>query len=293
MSAVYQSNDAVEPSRWNTIPTDGVGRRLAFARWVASPRNTLTARVMVNRVWQMHFGTGLVATPNNFGKTGARPSHPDLLDWLATWFIEHGWSIKQLHALIMKSAVYQRASTHPDMANVRKLDARNAGLSYFPPRRLSAEEIRDTMLAVTGELSQAMGGPGIFPVINEDVAVQPRHIMGGIAPIYQPSPRPEQRNRRTIYAFRYRGLADPMLEVFNKPGSESSCERREENNRHATGLCLVQQPIRARSSAGICGPAIPRGEHGCPHESIAPLPWPLAGRRQQKNGNVAWLMSSR
>jgi len=209
-------------------PTAEQGRRLAFARWIASPHNPLTARVMVNRVWQMHFGTGLVATPNNFGKMGGRPSHPELLDWLATWFVDNGWSVKRLHRLIMLSAVYQRSGQHPNWEKLRQLDGGNRLLAYFPPRRLSAEEVRDALLAASGELSLTAGGPGVFPEINADVAMQPRHIMGGVAPVYQPSPRPEQRNRRTIYTFRARGLADPIQEVLNRPGSEQSCERRDE-----------------------------------------------------------------
>ena len=210
------------------VPHGEAGRRLALARWIASPRNPLTARVIVNRVWQMHFGTGLVVTPNNFGKMGGRPSHPELLDWLAGWFIEQDWSLKKLHRLIMTSRVYQQSGWHPDMEQVQKRDAKNRLLAYFPPRRLSAEEIRDSVLAVSGELSPARGGPGVFPEINWEVALQPRHTMGGIAPAYQPSRRPEERNRRTVYVFRYRTLPDPMLEVLNRPGADLSCERRDE-----------------------------------------------------------------
>jgi hypothetical protein len=189
--------------------------------------NPLTARVIVNRVWQQHFGRGLVATPNNFGKMGAKPTHPELLDWLATWFMDNGWSLKKLHKLIMTSAVYQRSGTPADLNRLAQVDANNELLTYFPSRRLAAEEIRDTALAVTGELNVEMGGPGVFPEINWEVALQPRHIMGSVAPPYQPSATPAERNRRTIYAFRYRTLSDPMLEVFNRPGSEISCERRD------------------------------------------------------------------
>jgi hypothetical protein len=114
------------------------------------------------------------------------------------------------------------------MEKLTAIDARNAVLAYFPPRRLAAEEIRDAMLATSGELNLEPGGPGAFPELNWEVAFQPRHIMGSVAPAYQPSPTPAQRNRRTIYAFRYRTLADPMLEVLNRPGSEMSCERRDE-----------------------------------------------------------------
>jgi mono/diheme cytochrome c family protein len=209
------------------IPESIEGRRLALAHWVTSKDNSLTARVIVNRIWQQHFGRGLVATPNNFGKMGAKPTNPELLDWLATWFMDNGWSVKKLHSLIMNSAVYQRSGAPENPDRLAKVDANDDLLAYYPSRRLAAEEIRDTALAVTGELNLEMGGPGVFPEINWEVALQPRHIMGSVAPPYQPSATPAERNRRTIYTFRYRTLSDPMLEVFNRPGSEISCERRD------------------------------------------------------------------
>ncbi len=211
------------------IPETLEGRRLALARWIASAEHPLTARVFVNRIWQHHFGgKGIVATPNNFGKMGKRPSHPELLDWLAGWFVENGWSTKKLHRLILTSETYRRGGEPPDPDKLARLDPANDLLSVFPPRRLAAEEIRDSMLAVSGELRRGVGGPGVYPEINWEVALQPRHVMGGPAPSYQPSPRPEDRHRRTLYAFRTRTLADPMLEVFNRPGTELSCERRDE-----------------------------------------------------------------
>ncbi|MCA9006895.1 MAG: PSD1 domain-containing protein, partial [Planctomycetaceae bacterium] len=204
LSAMAGSNSTSEPNAWNTIPQSTAGRRLALARWIASSNNTLTARVIVNRIWQMHFGTGLVATPNNFGQKGAKPSHPELLDWLATWFMDHGWSIKQLHHLIMTSDTYQQSSFPVDAARVQTVDPNNRLLSHFPTRRMTAEQLRDSLLSMTGELNPEMGGPGVFPEINWEVALQPRHIMGSVAPAYQPMPLPRQRNRRTLYAFRYR-----------------------------------------------------------------------------------------
>lgn len=228
LSAVYGSNDAVSPIAWNTIPETTTGRRLALARWIASAQNTLTARVIVNRIWQWHFGRGLVATPNSFGVMGSRPTHPELLDWLAVWFMEHDWSIKQLHRLIMTSATYQQSGEYPDHERVAEVDSGNELLAHFPARRLAAEEIRDSLLAISGELNTEMGGPGCYPEINWEAALQPRHIMGSVAPAYLPSPEPRQRNRRSIYAFRYRTLEDPMLQVFNRPGSETSCEMRDE-----------------------------------------------------------------
>jgi mono/diheme cytochrome c family protein len=227
LSAMFGANDRLVAREWNTIPGQTEGRRLAFARWIASRENTLTARVIVNRVWQQHFGKGLVATPNNFGKMGARPTHPELLDWLATWFMDNGWSLKRLHELIVTSAAYQQSSARPNIDQLREKDSKNDLLAYFPPRRLAAEEIRDAMLAASGELNREMGGPGVFPELNWEVALQPRHIMGSVAPAYVPSPARAERNRRTIYAFRIRTLADPMLEVLNRPGSETSCERRD------------------------------------------------------------------
>src|SRR5262249_43353221 len=142
---------------------------------------------------------------------------------------ENGWSLKKLHRLILTSAAYRQSGQHPDMDKLHQVDPNNGLLAYFPPRRLAAEEIRDAMLAASGELNLEMGGPGIFPEINWEVALQPRHVMGSVAPAYQPSPRPRQRNRRTLYAFRYRNLADPIQEVFNRPGSEISCDRRDES----------------------------------------------------------------
>ena len=228
ISAMAGSNAAVSPSDWNTIPDDAGSRRLAFARWIASPQNTLTARVIVNRLWQRHFGTGLVATPNNFGATGSKPTHPALLDWLASRLIDAGWSLKAIDRLIVTSDAYRQASSRPDLAAIRMADPRNDLLTVFPVRRLAAEEMRDALLAITGELNPEMGGLGVFPELNWEVALQPRHIMGSLAPAWIPDPTPSQRHRRAVYHFRVRGMADPLLETFNKPGSDISCERRDE-----------------------------------------------------------------
>jgi mono/diheme cytochrome c family protein len=228
LSAAFASSDRQQPTAWNTIPNTAEGRRLALAQWIAAANNPLTARVIVNRVWQQHFGKGLVATPNNFGKMGARPTHPELLDWLAVWFIDRGWSIKQLQRLIMTSQTYGQSSDHPQFDRLAEVDARNDLLACFPVRRLAAEEVRDATLAASGELNVQVGGPPVYPEINWEVALQPRHIMGSVAPAYQPSLRRVDRHRRTLYAFHCRTLGDPLLEVFNKPGSDISCERRDQ-----------------------------------------------------------------
>ena len=210
-----------------TIPNTMDGRRTKLAQWITSKDNPLTARVIVNRVWQWHFGQGLAANPNNFGKTGAKPTHPELLDYLATWFVENDWSIKKLHRLIMTSDAYTRSGIHPIPATIEKSDPDNKLLATFSPRRLTAEELRDSMLLVSGELNSKMGGVPIRPVINREVAMQPRHVMGSVAPAYQPSRTPAERNRRTIYALKTRTLRDPMMEVFDQPGPDLSCERRD------------------------------------------------------------------
>ncbi len=215
--AAFQFHDRGD----TTLPETVSGRRSALARWIAGPDNPLTARVMVNRIWQRHFGRGLAANTSNLGKMGGKPTHPELLDYLADYFIRHGWSVKAIDRLIMSSAAYQRASGRAEA------DPDHALLAYFPPRRLAAEELRDSILAVAGELNAEMSGPGVFPEINEDVAAQPRLIMGTLSPLWQPSPERAQRNRRSIYTYQKRGIPDPMMEIFNQPGSGESCERRD------------------------------------------------------------------
>ncbi|MBB3209825.1 mono/diheme cytochrome c family protein [Rhodopirellula rubra] len=203
------------------------GRRLGLARWIASADNPLTVRSIVNRLWQSHFGTGLAANANNFGGKGAKPTHPEVLDFLADDFLRGGWKIKRIHRRIMMSEAYQRSSYHPNHDALADVDPNNELLTSFPIRRLTAEELRDAMLAMTGELNLEMGGLPISPEINMEVALQPRMIQFSLAPAYQPSRLPEQRNRRSLYAYRVRGQADPMLELFNQPNPNESCERRD------------------------------------------------------------------
>ncbi len=203
------------------------GRRSQFADWIADKNNPLTTRVIVNRIWQWHFGKAIAANPNNFGSTGGPPTHPLLLDYLASSFISNGWSIKNLHRQIMLSEAYCRASQHPDPASLTKLDPLEKSLAVFKPRRLSAEELRDSMLQVTGELNPTLGGIPCRPEINIEVAMQPRQVMGTFASAWVPNPKPEQRHRRSIYVLKLRGVLHPMFEVFNSPAPDFSCERRE------------------------------------------------------------------
>ncbi|MCZ6673889.1 MAG: PSD1 and planctomycete cytochrome C domain-containing protein [Verrucomicrobia bacterium] len=209
------------------LPTGMSSRRLELAKWIAQPENQLTTRSIANRVWAWHFGIGIAANPNNFGTTGNKPTHPKLLDYLANQFVERGWSIKKFHKFIMTSEAYKRASDHPDIEALQTKDPDNDLLAVFEPRRLTAEEMRDTMLFVSGSLSYDMGGLPSRPEINMEVAMSPRMIQFSLAPAYQPSRMPERRNRRSIYSLRIRGLEDPFMEVFNKPNANASCERRD------------------------------------------------------------------
>lgn len=210
-----------------TLPTTIEGRRRALADWITHPRHPLTARVMVNRIWQHHFSRPLAGNPNNFGANGLKPTHPELLDWLAATFVAGGWSVKAMHRLIMTSDVYRRAATHPDPAAVAARDPDGSRYAVARPRRLTAEELRDAMLYVTGELNPALGGIPARPEINLEAALQPRQVMGTFAEAWQPNPRPEQRHRRSLYALKIRGQRDPFMEVFNEPGPDLSCEARD------------------------------------------------------------------
>ena len=217
------SDDSKEPY---LITSENSGRRLALARWIARPDNPLTARSIVNRVWQRHFGKPLAGNPNNFGAKGKKPTHPQLLDWLAADFVQHGWKFKRLHKLIMLSKTYRQGTEHPEIEKLRNEDPENRLLAYRLPRRLTAEELRDGMLVSTGELNRHTGGLPVMPEINMEVALQPRMIQFSLAPAYQPSLFPKQRNRRTLYAYRVRGQPDPFLELFNQPNPNDSCEQR-------------------------------------------------------------------
>ncbi len=264
LSAVHNSDDSKLATDWNTIPQSTEGRRLKLAQWIASPEHPLTARVMVNRIWQHHFGKGLVKSSNNFGKMGNKPTHPELLDWLAGYFVERGWSVKEMHRLIVRSHSYQQSTQHPDMEAIRSADPEEPLWARFLPRRLTAEELRDSVLFVSGQLNLEMGGPGVFPEINLEAALQPRHVMGSTAPPFVPSPTRAERNRRTVYTIQIRSLINPLLEVFNSAPTENACERRDEttvtpqvfalfNSQFAHDFALAMADRVARSAKGSSG----------------------------------------
>ena len=203
------------------------GRRKAFADWVASAENSLTTRAIANRIWLWHFDQPIAGNPNNFGSTGKKPTHPELLDWLAGTFVEKGWSFKAMHRVIMNSEAYRRSAKHPDLKTLAEKDPSGTSYAAFKPRRLSAEELRDAMLTATGELNPLLGGIPNRPEINLEAALQPRQVMGTFAAAWTPNPLPQQRHRRSLYSLKIRGLPDPSQEVFNAPTPDFSCERRE------------------------------------------------------------------
>jgi len=239
------------------IPDAIEGRRRALAEWIADAGNPLTTRAIVNRVWLWHFGRPLAGNPNNFGSTGKKPTHPELLDWLAATFVEQGWSFKALHRAILTSAAYRRGSVYPDRKTLAEKDPEGTSYAAFPARRLTAEEMRDAMLVATGELNPVLGGIPNRPEINLEAALQPRQVMGTFAAAWTPNPLPAERHRRSLYALRVRGLPDPAMEVFNQPTPDFSCERRDastitpqvfslfnSHDSHARALALAARAIK-------------------------------------------------
>lgn len=195
------------------------GRRTALANWIASPTNMLTARVAVNRIWQGHFGRGIVRSANNFGGLGTPPTHPDLLDWLASDFVDSGWKVKRLHKLIMMSATYQQSSQSNPAALTK--DPENNRFWRYDLRRLSAEELRDTIYAVDGRLNLKQFGPSVYPEIQAEV-LQGQSVPGNGWPVSAP----EDQTRRSVYVHVKRSLILPMLASFDFPETDSSCEAR-------------------------------------------------------------------
>ena len=225
--------------RIDARPTDSIssGRRTAFANWMTSPDNPLFARVMVNRIWQHHFGTGLVATSDNLGFSGAKPSHPELLDFLAAEFVHQKWSVKSLHRFIMSSAVYRQTSAA--QSGLDAIDPDNRPLAYFPLRRLDAEMVRDGILQVSGELEVRMGGPYIASKRTPEGIVEvPANADGA--------------KRRSIYLQQRRTQVDTFLQLFDAPALVSTCGKRSPSTVPLQSLVLLNSEfvrLRAKSLA--------------------------------------------
>lgn len=230
------------PDETASVPADRGEPKTELARWITAPENSLTARVIVNRVWQYHFGRGLQATSNDFGVNGSRPTHPELLDWLASRFVADGWSIKALHRLILTSSTWQQSSDVSGTTTAgQSVDPENALLWRFNRRRLTGEEIRDSLLSVSGSLNPRLRGKSVMVPVDPEL----------IKLLYKPTQwevtaDPFEHNRRSVYLIFKRNLRLPFMEVFDQPDLQSSCSRRQSSTHSPQALELLNGPLSNR-----------------------------------------------
>ena len=218
------------------------GRRTALADWIASPSNPLTARVYVNRVWSWYFGTGIVRSVSDFGRAGDKPTHPELLDYLADRFVKEGWSTRKLEREILLSGVYRQSSDYRDDAY--KVDPENKLLATFPRRRLDAEEIRDSLLLASGNLSDTIGGPSVFPPVPKGLKA------GGL---WQVSKNKDDWNRRSLYIFSRRSVAYPMLDTFDMASMQQVHSKRSVTTTPLQALTLYNSDLVFQWSQALAG----------------------------------------
>ena len=268
------------------LPPDVSDPRTRLARWLTSPDHPLTARVLANRLWQQHFGAGLVKTANDFGTKGDRPSHPELLDWLAATLVEHGWRLKPVHRLLVLSQTYRQSSRATQATEADRSDPENRLLWKFNRRRLSAEEVRDTMLAVSGRLNPKAGGPSVMVPIDSDL----------VELLYEPAQwrvasEPSEHDRRSIYLLAKRNLRIPFFETFDGPAPMlTSCPRRESSTHAAAGVGIAQRPalehvwpVRLPTASNARRAARRRPQW------TVPSCWLSAGRRPSSNRSLVGL----
>jgi hypothetical protein len=229
------------PFRWTPPPKGAptTGRRRAFAEWLTQPGHPLTARVLVNRLWLHHFGEGIVSTPDNFGLKGSPPSHPELLDWLATEFVARGWSIKAMHRLMMTSSAFRQSSRNEPGRHARAhaVDPDNHLLWRYRMRRLDAEAIRDSVLKVAGSLNPAMAGPPVPMVAQPDGEVI--------------APNGPEGVRRSVYLQVRRSLPLTLLQVFDQPVMETNCTLRSTSTVASQALNLLNSELLIRQAQGF------------------------------------------
>jgi hypothetical protein len=225
------------PDVLHDLPADAPADRLTFARWLVDDRSPTVARAFVNRVWQQYFGTGLVGSSEDLGTQCEPPSHPELLDWLAVEFMEEGWSIKNLHRLIVLSATYRQSSK--DSPELLARDPYNRLLARGPRARVEGEIVRDIALAASGLLNPKLGGPSVFPPSPDFLYLPP----ASYGPKVWKEEKGENRYRRGLYTFRYRSVPYPMLQAFDAPNGDASCVRRVRSNTPLQALTTLNEPL--------------------------------------------------
>ncbi len=225
------------------------GRRKALAEWLTLPGHPLTARVIVNRLWQHHFGSPIVGTPNDFGVLGDRPTHPELLDWLASELIDGGWSLKEMHRLMLQSATYRQVSrpVGDSWKTATKKDPDNLLYSRMNRKRLEGEAIRDAILSVSGQLNRKRGGPGVHPPLPQEVAITL------IKKQWEVSEDVSEHTRRSIYLFTRRNLRFPIFDVFDRPDANASCGRRNVSTTAPQSLTLLNSEFSMNASRHLAG----------------------------------------
>ena len=241
------------PAFLHALPKNAPPTRLTFARWLVDRNSPTTARAAVNRIWQTYFGTGLVATSEDFGLQSEAPSHPDLLDWLAVEFMERGWSQKAMHRLIVTSATYRQSSLVTPELLAR--DPYNRLLARGPRFRVEAEVVRDIALAASGLLNPKLGGPSVYPPAP-DFLFQPPVSYG---PKVWNEAKGEDRYRRAIYTFRYRSVPYPVLQTFDAPNGDFSCVRRARSNTPQQALATLNETLFIESAQALASRILAEG----------------------------------
>lgn len=225
------------PPFLHPFPADAEKTRLNFAKWLVDPKSPTVARSIVNRTWQEHFGTGIVASSEDLGSQGETPSHPELLDWLAADFMEQGWSMKSLHRLIVTSATYKQSSAVTPQHIAR--DPANRFLARGPRVRVDAEIVRDIALAASGLLDYKVGGPSTHPPAPDFLFAPP----ASYGPKQWKMKSPDEPYRRALYTFRFRSVPYPMLQSFDAPNGDFSCVRRSRSNTPLQALTTLNEPL--------------------------------------------------
>jgi hypothetical protein len=241
------------PKFLHPLPKDEQPTRLTFAKWLVDAKSPTTARVLVNRVWQAYFGTGIVATPEDFGTQADEPSHRELLDWLAVEFMDKGWSSKDLHKLIVSSATYRQSSKVK--AEQLERDPRNRLLARGPRFRADAEVVRDVALAASGLLNDKVGGPSVYPPLPAFMLLPP--VSYG-PKTWKESTGPD-RYRRALYTFRFRSLPYPALQAFDAPNGDFACVRRSRSNTPLQALTGLNEPVFVECAQALGRHALTEG----------------------------------